>query len=431
MRYKAIDKDLFIRNRENFSKRMKPNSIAIFRANEIMPRNADNYYQYKSNSSLFYLTGVDQEETMLVLFPDAPEADMREILFVRETNDMIATWEDAKLSKSEATARTGIETILWTGSIKASFQKLINQAEHIYLDTNEHSRYDKGITNGDLHFVREIQELHPLHKYERAAPILASLRSIKDPIEVAIMQEACNITEAGFKRLLGFVKPGVMEYEIEAELTHEFIRRGSRGHAYEPIIASGANACILHYITNNLPCHNGDMILLDFGAEYANYSSDLTRCIPVNGKFSPRQKEVYNAVLRVHYQAVNMLKPGIMIGEYQLAVGALVEAELIGLGLLNQEDIAAQDPKWPAYKRYFMHGTSHFLGLDTHDLGNFFEPIKEGMVFTVEPGIYIREEGIGVRIENNYLIQSTGNINLMANIPIEADEIEKLMQVSL
>lgn len=427
MKYSPIPNSLFIENRKRFVSHLKPNSIALFVSNDIMPTNADGAMGFVQNSDLFYLTGVDQEETILLLFPDAKIENQKEILFVRETNEHIAIWEGAKLTKQQATEVSGIKNVQWTNNFHQILKNLVFQAEYIYLNSNEHSRQYIEVETATMRFNKEIISKFPLHKIERSAPIMHYLRAKKSKQEIELIQHACNITEKGFRRILKFVKPGVMEYEIEAELAHEFIRNRSRGFAYSPIIASGFNACVLHYIENNKECKDGDVLLLDVGAEYANYASDLTRCIPVNGKFTKRQKEVYNAVLRVMRAATKMLVVGNTIPEYHKAVGELMEKELVDLGLITMDDIKNQNPDWPAYKKYFMHGTSHFLGLDVHDVGDFNRPLEEGMVFTCEPGIYIREENLGIRLENDILVTKNGPVDLMATIPIEADEIEELM----
>lgn len=427
MKYTAFDSKLFIENRKRFAASLKPNSIALFVSNDIMPTNADGSMGFVQNADLFYLSGVDQEETILLIYPDAVTKSHKEILFVRETNETIAIWEGAKLTKEQATQTSGVKNVQWANHFEQVVKPILLQAEHIYLNTNEHSRRYIDTETAQVRFNKNIISKYPLHKIERSAPIMHKIRAIKSQAEVDAIQQACNITEKGFRRLLGFVKPGVMEYEIEAELIHEFIRNRSRGFAYGPIIASGANACVLHYVENNKECKAGDVLLLDVAAEYGNYASDLTRCLPVNGKFTPRQKDVYNAVLRVMRAAIKMLTVGNTIPEYHKAVGQLMENELIGLGLLTTEDIKKQNPELPAYKKYFMHGTSHFMGLDVHDVGDFNRKLEAGMVFTCEPGIYIPEENLGIRLENDILVTASGPIDLMQNIPIEADEIEKLM----
>ncbi len=427
MKYKSINSNLFIENRKRFIANLKPNSIAIFVSNDITPTNADGNMGFVQNSDLFYLSGVDQEETILVIFPDAANSTHREILFVRETSESIAIWEGAKLSKEQATATSGIKNIQWIQHFEQVIKSVIFQAERLYLNSNEHTRRFIDMETAEMRFNKKIRKQYPLHVIERSAPIMHKLRAIKSDSEVELIQHACDITEKGLRRLLGFIKPGVMEYEIEAELIHEFIRNRSNGFAYGPIIASGPNACVLHYVENNKQCKDGDVILLDVAAEYANYRSDLTRCLPVNGKFSPRQKDVYNAVLRVMKQAIKMLVVGNTFNDYNKAVGQLMEKELVDLGLLTKEEIKSQSNELPAYKKYFMHGTSHFLGIDVHDVGDFSRKMEAGMVFTCEPGIYIPKEGLGIRIENNILVTAKGPVDLMKNIPIEVDEIEELM----
>ncbi|WP_114784076.1 aminopeptidase P N-terminal domain-containing protein [Botryobacter ruber] len=428
MRYQPIPQDLFIQNRHNFSKQLNTCSVAIFNSNDIMPTNADGTMSFRQNSDLFYLSGIDQEESILVLFPEAKDPRMQEILFLRETNDLILTWEGYKLTKEQAREISGIETVLWLSEFKQVLNSLMAEAEHVYLNTNEHLRAVVEVETRDARFIKWCKEHYPLHKYERSAPIMHKLRAVKSEPEIELIKTACEITEKAFRRLLGFIKPGVMEYEIEAEISHEFLRNRSRGPAYSSIIASGANACILHYVDNNRECKDGDLVLMDFGAEYANYAADLTRTVPVNGKFSKRQREVYDSVLTVMKAAKQMLVPGNSLDQYHAFVGRVMENELIKLGLLNEADVRNQDPAKPLYKKYFMHGTSHLLGLDVHDVGNKYRPFEEGMVFTCEPGIYIREEGIGIRLENDILITKNGAIDLMENIPLEADDIEKLMK---
>jgi Xaa-Pro aminopeptidase len=429
MRYKTINKSVFINNRKRLVKELKTNSVAVFNANDIMPTNADGTMRFRQNSDLFYLTGVDQEETILVICPDYPDKKFREVLFLRETNDMIATWEGHKLTKEEARKLTGIETVLWVSEFHRVFNTMMvmGGVENVYLNTNQHYRAEVAVETRDSRFIKWCQQKYPLHKYERVANIMAKLRAIKSKEEIEVMQTACNITEKAFRRILKFVKPGVREYEIEAEFIHEFVRNGSRGFAYEPIIASGANSCVLHYIENTQPCKDGDILLLDVGAEYGNYNADMTRTIPVNGKFTKRQKEVYNAVLRVKRAAMKLLKPGVMYFDYHKEVQKIMEAELVKLKLIDKTDLKNQHPDRPLFMKYFMHGTGHHLGLDVHDIGNMFAKMEPGMVWTVEPGIYIKEEGLGIRLENNLVITKTGLIDLMKNIPIEAEEIEDLM----
>ncbi len=427
MKYSAIKKDLYIDNRKNFSKHLKPNSLALFVSNDILPTNGDGSLGFIQNSDLLHLSGVDQEDTILLIYPDAKDGKQKEILFIKETSELIAIWEGAKLTKQQATDVSGIINIMWFHEFEKTFKAIGFQAEHFYLNSNEHTRRYIDMETAEMRFNKKIMAQFPLHHIERSASIMHRIRSIKHPIEIELMQQACNITEKGFRRLLSFTKPGVMEYEIEAELIHEFVRNRSRGFAYGPIIASGGNACVLHYVENNKECKNGDVILLDVAAEYGNYASDMTRCIPVSGKFTKRQREVYDAVLRVMKGAAAILKPGNTFEKYNAAVGDMMTRELIQLGLITEEDVKNQNPAWPAYKKYFMHGTSHFIGLDVHDVGFFAEPMQVGMAFTIEPGIYIPEENLGIRLENNYIITATGNNDLMKNIPLEADEIEALM----
>lgn len=429
MRYETIGKELFIANRKRLLKELKPNAVAVFNANDVMSTNADGTMRFRQNSDLFYMTGVDQEETILVLCPGFPDKKYREILFLRETNEQIATWEGHKLTKDEARELTGIETVLWTSDFPRLFNTMMvmGGVEHVYLNTNDHYRAEITVEGRDMRFIKWSQEKYPLHKYERLAPLMHKLRSIKSKRELELMQRACDITGKAFRRVLKFVTPGVMEYEIEAEYMHEFLRDGSRGFAYEPIIASGANSCVLHYIENDKICQDGDVLLLDVGAEYANYNADLTRTIPVNGRFTKRQKEVYNAVLHIQRAAIKMLKAGVVYFDYHKEVQKITESELIKLKLIDKKDIKNQPKEKPLFMKYFMHGTSHMLGLDVHDVGNMYQKMQPGMVWTVEPGIYIREENLGVRIENNVVITKTGTVDLMKNIPVEAEEIEELM----
>ena len=401
--------------------------MAIFNSNDVMPTNADGIMAFRQNNDLFYLCGIDQEETVLVIFPDAKKEEHREILFVKETSEEIAIWEGEKLTKAAASNLSGIKTVYWLSELQAVLDTLVAEASCLYLNTNEHPRAKIEVETRDARFIKWMKTKYGIETFEKSAPIMHALRMIKNDTEIAIIQKACNITESGFRRILNFIRPGVMEYEIEAELAYEFIRQGSRGFAYTPIVASGANACVLHYIENHHVCMDGDVILLDVAAEYANYASDLTRSVPVNGRYTDRQKDVYNAVLRVMKQAIAMLVPGNNIKEYHKAVGALMEEELIKLGLLDAQAVKAQDPEKPLYKKYFMHGTSHHMGLDVHDVSTADAPFAPGMVFTCEPGIYIREENLGIRLENDLVITEKGPVDLMANIPIEIEEIENLM----
>ena len=425
MKYLPIENKLFIKNRESLFKKLDPNSCAIFNSNDIMPTNSDGTMPFKQNSDLFWLSGVDQEESILIL--SNLNGENQSILFLKETSDLIAIWEGAKLSKKEAYSVSGIESVYWLTEFEKKLEDLLSKVSSVYLNKNIHSRSTSKVETRDNRFRKKIIEGNPKKNIKEVASIMHGLRSIKSEEEISLMQNACNITEKGFRRILSFIRPGVMEFEIEAEIIHEFIRNRSRGFAYEPIIGSGKNSCVLHYIDNNKKCLDVDILLMDFGAEYANYASDLTRTIPVNGKYSDRQKAVYNSVLYVMQEATKMLRPGTLFKEYNKEVGKIMEAELIKLGLLDNHDVLKQDPKNPLYKKYFMHGTSHYLGLDVHDVGDFESPMKEGMVFTCEPGIYILEESLGVRIENDVLVTKNGPDDLMKNIPIEAEEIEELM----
>lgn len=427
MKYASIKQKLFVENRKKFKALLDDGALAVFNANDIMPTNADGHMGFVQNSDLFWLTGIDQEDTILLLFPNAKNPAHREILFLKETNEHIAVWEGHKYTKEEATAVSGIKTVMWLSSFKQQFHALMGECEEVFLNTNEHPRAVVEVETRDSRFIKWCKEHYPLHDYERSAPLMHQVRAIKSDLEVELIQQACNITEKGFRRLLGFIKPGVWEYEIEAELVHEFLRNRSRGFAYGPIIASGASACVLHYTENNKQCKAGDVVLLDVAAEYANYASDLTRCVPVSGKFTRRQKNVYNAVLHVMRKATAMLRPGNNIEDYNKAVGELMTEQLLKLRLLKISDVRKEDKNWPAYKKYFMHGTSHYLGLDVHDVGSRWRKFEPGMVFTCEPGIYIPAEKLGIRLENDILITKKGPVDLMKNIPIEAEEIEELM----
>jgi len=428
MKYHPIPNTLFIKNRAKFVSQMKAKSIAVFNSNDVYTTGADSTLPFEQSSDLFYLSGADQEETILVLFPDAMDKKHREILFVRETNDHIAVWEGAKLTKEQATQTSGIESVYWLSEFDKVFFDLMTEADTIYFNTNEHYRQSVVMETREDRFIKMVKDKFPAHCWAKSYPIMEDIRGVKEPEEIDLLQTACNITDKGFRRVLGFVKPGVMEYEIEAEFMHEFLRNRSKGFAYTPIIGSGYNACVLHYIENNQACKDGDMLLMDVGAEYANYSSDMTRTIPVNGRFTDRQRAVYNAVHRVKDEATKMLIPGTIWADYHVEVGKLMTSELLGLRLIDKADVQNEDPKWPAYKKYFMHGTSHHMGLDTHDYGALKTPMKANMVFTVEPGIYIPKENMGIRLEDDVVIQAKGEpLNLMRNIPIDADEIEALM----
>ena len=430
MKYHQINSGLFVKNREKFTAQMKPKSVAVFNSNDIYPVSADSTLPFAQHRDIFYLSGVDQEESILLLFPDAPYEHLKEILFLRETNEHIAIWEGEKLTKERAFQVSGIKTVFWLQDFDKTLKEIMMHAEVMYINTNEHYRSAVETETREDRFIKKWKAQYPAHTVAKSNPILQRIRSIKETEEIDLIQQACNITEKGFRRLLSFVKPNVMEYEVEAELIHEFVRNRSKGFAYTPIIASGNNANVLHYIENNQQCKAGDLLLLDVAAEYANYSSDLTRTIPVSGRYSERQKAVYNAVLRVKNEATKMLTPGTLWKQYHVEVGKIMTSELLGLGLIDKADVQNENPDWPAYKKYFMHGTSHHMGLDTHDYGLLHEPMEANMVFTVEPGIYIPAEGFGIRIEDDVVIQKSGEpFNLMRNIPIEADEIESLMNV--
>lgn len=427
MKYLPIGQDLFITNREKFCNKLKPNSVAIFNSSDIMPTSADGTMPFKQDANIFYLSGIDQEESILLLAPDFPDERLREVLFLRETNEEIAVWEGHKYTKEEATLASGVKTVKWLNEFQSVLNTILAETEHIYLDSNEHIRNGSSVETRSDRFVKWCQQHYPLHEYQRIAPLIYDLRCVKEQKEIELIQRACDITEIGFRRILEFTKPGVWEYELEAEFSYEFLRNRATRFAYDPIIASGANSCVLHYIENSQQCKDGDIILFDVGAEYANYNADMTRVIPVNGKFSKRQRQVYDAVLRVKNEATELLKPGNIIPEYHQAVGEIMERELLALGLISKIDIEKQDPDWPAYKKYFMHGTSHHLGLNVHDVASIYKKFEPGMTFTVEPGIYIPEENIGIRLEDNIVITKDGHINLMKNIPIHAEEIESLM----
>jgi len=425
MKYDKIDSRLFVENRRNFAAGLKPGALAVFHSNDMMPKNADAFYRFKQNSDFFYLCGVDQEECMLIIFPDAPEERYREVLFLKETNELIAVWEGEKLTKEQGTDTSGIATVLWNDKFESTLAYLVNYCETLYLNSNENDRSGSEVPTKDKRFALEMRAKYPLHGFERSAPIMAKLRAIKSTTEIDLLQIACNITEKAFRQLLAVLKPGMMEYEVEAELIGAFLRHRATGHAYDPIIASGANACVLHYVENNRACKDGDLLLLDFGAEYANYAADLSRTIPVNGKYSARQKEVYNACLNVHNEAKKLMRPGITLNDFNNEVRKVMQSALIDIKLIDKN--ADDDTKKSLTMKYFPHGTSHFLGLDVHDIGHRYGKIEENMCFTIEPGIYIREEGLGVRIENDIIVRENGNIDLMKNIPITVEEIEDLM----
>ena len=429
MKYHRLNKQLFIDNRERFKSMMEPNSLAIFHSNDIYPTSADGTMPFKQATDILWLSGVDQEDSVLVIFPDAKRNEDKELLFLTETNDLIAVWEGEKLTKNEAFEVSGIKTVYWLSEFDTIMKSLMSQTENVYLLTQEHLRRNTPVQTREMRLNAELKIIYPNHNYKRSAPFLNKLRSVKTALEIEVMKIAAEITAGGFKRVLKFLKPDCWEHEIEAEFIHEFVKRRSRGFAYSPIIGSGSNACVLHYLENNKRCISGDLVLIDVGAEYANYACDVTRCFPVNGKFTDRQREVYESVLRVEKASIELLKPGAILSEYHKRVGDLMTKELINLNLLTQEEVDNQNPSWPAYKKYFMHGTSHYLGLDVHDYGLWDgSPMEAGMVFTCEPGIYIPEEGIGIRIEDDILITSNGYINLTKEIPKEVSEIEAAMK---
>lgn len=428
MKYLPIDSNLFKRNRSKFISQMLPNSIAVFNSNDIFSTGADSTLPFYQHRNIFYLSGVDQEESILVLNPNANNPAHKEILFLKETNDHIAIWEGAKLNKDQAKSSTGIQSVYWLDEFETIFSKLMTNVDKVYFNNNDHYRKAVEMQTREDRFLIWLKSNYPKHKIEYSFPIMEKLRGVKEPEEIELIQKACDITEKGFRRVLKFLKPGVMEFHVEAEYSHEFLRNRSKGFAYTPIIASGYNACVLHYINNNMQCKDGDMLLMDVGAEYANYSSDMTRTVPINGRFTDRQKSVYQAVLNVKNEASKMLIPGTLWEEYHVEVGKLMTSELISLGLLDKSDIQNQDHKNPAYKKYFMHGTSHHMGLDTHDYGDLKTPMVANMVFTVEPGIYIPDENLGIRLEDDVVIKNSGTpINLMKSIPIEIEEIEEIM----
>ena len=427
MRYDPIDPGLFRNNRQRFMRSMRSDSIAIFHSNDQMVRSGDSHFPFRQNSDLFYLSGLDQEETVLVLFPGCVKEGFEEVAFIKRTNDFIRRWEGEKYTKEQARAVSGIEKIYWVDEMDTILHELILLARRIYVNLPEYDRFRPEAPSRDLRFARQLQERYPAHKYHRAQPLLKQQAMIKSEPEIALIRKAIDITGQAFERVLGFVQPGVTEYEIESEITHEFIRNRANGHAYAPIIASGANSCVLHYVQNDQACKPGEVLLLDFGAEYANYAADMTRTIPVSGRFTKRQRQVYDAVLRVLKAARGLLVPGTMMEDYNREVGQIVESELIELGLLDKTDVKNQDANYPAYKKYFMHGVSHHLGLDVHDRSYRYDPIQAGMVFTCEPAIYIPEEGFGIRLENDILVTDQEPVDLMAEIPIEAEAIEALM----
>lgn len=427
MRYFPIDKQLFITNRKRFIEQLPAGSIAIFQSNDQQARNGDQYFPFKQQSDFFYLTGIDQEKSILIIAPGCANKKMREALFVIETNETIATWEGHKVTKKEAFEISGIENVYWENEFELSLREVLSDAKTVFLNSNEYVKFVDEVPDRNQRFIKQFKEKFPLYKMERAAPIMARLRTIKSKLEIELIKRACDITNKAFNRVLGFTQPGVFEFGIQAEIEYEFTNNRASGHGYAPIIASGKNACVLHYIENDKECNDGDLLLMDFGAEYTNYTADMSRTIPVNGKFTKRQKDCYNAVLHVFKQSKKLMVPGSSCVKVSEETNKMMEVQMIKLGLFTEDDVMKQDPQNPLFKKYFMHGTSHFLGLDVHDVGLKDEPFKPGMVLTCEPGLYIREENIGIRIENDILITENDPIDLMEDIPIEVDEIEKLM----
>lgn len=424
-RYKHLPSSFFTRNRKRFINELKPNSLAIFFSNDMMPRSADGFHNYRQNPDFYYLTGIDQEDCMLILFPDAPVDSQKEILFLKETNELIAVWEGAKVDKVQGKELSGINNIQWNDNFNITLNGLMFQAEYVYINLNENDRSGSEVAYKDLRFANELKSKFPLHKFERSGPIMAKLRSIKSQEEIETIQHACNITEKAFRQVLKTTKPNIFEYEVEAEIISTFIRNGATGHAYTPIVAGGANACVLHYVDNDKKLNDGDLLLMDFGAEYACYASDLSRTIPINGRFSERQKEVYNACLNIHNEAKNMIAPGVTLNDFNMEVKKMMKSALVDIKLIDKN--LDEKEQMQLTHKYYPHGTSHFMGIDVHDIGNRYEPIKENMCFTIEPGIYIPKENLGIRIENDIIVKKGGNIDLMKNIPITIEEIENIM----
>jgi len=427
MRYKKIDISLFEENRKTFCSKMKANSMAIFFSNDEMPKKGDMFFSFQQSPDFFYLTGISQEKSVLVLFPDCPNPEHRELLFVLKTNEHIAIWEGHKYNQEEATDTSGIKTVKWIDDQEFTINQLMAYAEHVYLNQYEYPKYFSEVESRERRLNSQLRSKFPQHQYHRSSPILYAQRLIKSDIEIELIKEACEITNKAFRRTLKYVKPGVMEYHVQAEIEHEFTMNNANGNAYAPIIAAGVNSCVLHYIENDKICEEGDLLLFDFGAEYAEYAADMSRTIPVNGKFNKRQKAVYEAVLRTIKALTEMMTIGMPLDALDKASKKLIEKELIGLGLFTEKEVLTQDPKKPLYQQYFMHGVNHHMGLDVHDVGDRQTPLTEGMVLTCEPGIYIKEEKIGIRLENDILISKDGPVNLMADIPIEVEEIERLM----
>ncbi len=431
MRYAPINPQLFQLNRNRFIRKMQPDSIAIFYSNDKMPRTGDTTFPFRQNNGLFYLSGLDQEDTVVVLFPDCIKEGFQEVAFIQRPDERKLTWEGELLSKEDAKAISGIEKVFYVDEMEGILRELILLAKRVYLNVPEQDRFQATVPSRDKRMAKVLMESFPLHKYHRIQPILRKLQMTKTQEELDLIKEAIAITGKAFGRVLEFVRPDVWEFEVEAEITCELIRNRANGHAYEPIVASGKNACVLHYTKNNQLCKSGDLLLMDFGAEYANYAADLSRTIPVNGQFTERQRKVYEAALNVFKFARQGLVPGVTLEEYQKEVGKQMESELLGLGLLDKTDIKNQPEERPAYEKYFMHGVSHHLGLDVHDLSNRYDPFQAGMLFTCEPGIYIQEENLGIRLENDILITDEGPVDLMDHIPIEAEAIEELMNASV
>ncbi len=427
MRYVPIPSGLFVKNRKHLTDRLPSNSLVVLHSNDRYPRNGDQFFPFRQQSDFFYMSGIDQEKSILILAPDCNNEKLKEALFLIETNEQIAIWEGHKYTKEEAREISGIQNVYWLEEFESSLKEVLADVDTVFLNSNEYVKFFSEVPDRNLRFVRKFKEEYPLHKTERLAPILAKLRMIKSEEEIKLLKTACEITRKGFERILRFVKPGKYEFEIQAEIDHEFTVNRANGHGYAPIIASGSSACVLHYIENDKICNDGDLLLMDFGAEYACYSGDMSRTIPVNGKFSDRQKACYNAVLKVFKEAKKLYYAGNTINKLNEQVNKLMEKELIGLGLFTEEEVKSQDAEKPLFKKYFMHGTAHFLGLDVHDVGSKDEPFKPGMVLTCEPGLYIREENIGIRIENDILVTENGPVDLMEKIPVEADEIERIM----
>lgn len=427
MRYSKINPELFIQNRKKFASKLKENSLAIFHSNDEMPKKGDQFFSFKQNPDFFYLSGISQEKSVLVLFPDSPLPEYKEVLFLLKTNEHIAIWEGHKYTKEEATETSGIKTVKWLDEMDMIVNQLMSYANNVYLNQYEYPKYKSEVESRERRLNKELKERFPQHQYLRSTPLIYEQRLIKSDIEIGLIKQACEITNKAFRRTLMFVKPGVKEYQVQAEIEHEFSMNGANGNAYDPIIASGENSCVLHYIENDKECKDGDLLLFDFGAEYAEYASDMSRTIPVKGKFTKRQRAVYEAVLRTLKELTRMMEADTPLDVLDKASKKLIEKELIGLGLFTEQDVKNQDPEKPLYQKYFMHGVNHHMGLDVHDVGDRQQPLKEGMVLTCEPGIYIREEKIGIRLENDILITREGPVNLMADIPIEVEDIESLM----